>query len=124
MQMTKPDWMSESDRKAFVMLLDLWRAYMSDGDHSGRYRSKDGILQSEGAKDSEQLYSAADYILQLAVDACIDGLAPHERCRIYETNGQSKAVRFPRLDPVRTLFEAEQNLLAAFKRNSGTRIKF
>ncbi len=124
MQMTKPDWMSESDRKAYAMLLDLWRAYMSDGDHSGRFRSKDSILQSEGAKDSDQQYSAADYILQLAVDACIESLVWHERCAIHRTNGQSSVWQFPRLDPVRTLFEAEQNLLAAFKRNSGTRIKF
>ena len=119
-----PDWMTETDRKAFDLLLDLWRDYMCGGDHSLTFRSKDSILQSEGSKDSEQQYSSADYTMQLAVDACIDSLHPHEKDAIYVSNGQAKVFRFERLDPIQTLFDAQQHLLAAFKRNSSTAIKF
>jgi hypothetical protein len=124
MQMKQPDWMTESDRAAFTLLLEIWREFMAGGDHTGGYRSRDSTVQSEAAPDFEQLCDRADYVTYQAVDACIDGLALPERCAIYATNGQARVMRFPRLDPVKTLFEAEQNLLAKLKRNHCTAIKF
>src|SRR5690606_5534320 len=112
MQMTKPDWMSESDRAAFKLLLEIWQEFMRGGDHSSGYRSKDSILQSEGERDFEQLCSRADYATYQAVDACIDSLAFPERCAIHRTNGQASVWRFPRLSIAGTLMVAELNLLA------------
>jgi hypothetical protein len=123
MQM-KPDWMSESDRKAFKLLMEIWREFMAGGDHTGGYRSKDSILQSDGALDFEQQCSRADYATYQAVDACIESLEFHERCAIHRFNGQASVWRFPRLSIAGTLLVAELNLLSKLKRNHCTAIKF
>ena len=123
MQM-KPDYMAESDRAAFKLLLAIWQEFMRGGDHSTGFNTRDPIMQSDGAADFEQLCSRADYATFQAVDGCIDSLPPHERSAIYATNGQAKVMRFPRLDPSKTLIEAELNLLAKLRRNICTAIKF
>jgi len=119
-----PDYMTDFDRAAYDFLLSVWRDFMRTGDHSGDYDHKSPCLQSDGAKDSEQLYSQADFRLYQATDACIDSLVIHERVAINVANGQARVFRFPRLDPAKTLMEAEVHLLALLKKNSCTAVKF
>jgi hypothetical protein len=124
MTASNPDYMTETDRKAFALVLEIWREFMRGGDHSQGYHHRDSIMQSDGALDFDQLCDQADYAIYQAADACIDSLEPSHKVAIYVTNGQAKAVRFGRLDPVKTLMDAEIDLLARLKKNICTGVKF
>lgn len=124
MTASNPDYMSESDRKAYNLVMEIWREFMRDGDHSTGYSKRDSLLQSDGAADFEQLCAHADFAVYQGADACIDSLTPDRKVAIYVANGQARAVRFPRLDPIRSLMEAELDLLARLKKNICTGVKF
>lgn len=124
MQMNPPDWMTDADRAAYSLLLEIWREFMGGGDHSLGFHSRDPILQSEGSLDSEQLYSRADYAMYQAVDGCIDSLMPLERAAIYATNGQARVIRPTRYTFAEVLDMAERHLLPKLKSNASTAIKF
>lgn len=121
-----PDWMADTDRAAYRTLMEIWMEFMAGGDHSIGWKSRDALLASEGALDSEQLYSRADYQTYLAVDGCIDSLLPLERQAIYIAHRQShfKVFRSPRFSFPEMLRMAEKSLLAKLKKNHCTAIKF
>jgi hypothetical protein len=124
MNQKMPDWMAEADRKTFDMLLQMWREYMHSGTHELGFKGRDSILSSDGSLDSEQLYSRADRVIQLAVDACIDSLPPLERTAIYAISGQSRVFRYERFTFEEMVIRGERELLAKFKRHADLRVKF
>lgn len=126
MQMNPPDWMSDSDRAAYSLLLEVWREFMGRGSVGEGFPGKDHILQSEGAADSEQLYSRADYRLYQAVDGCIDSLLPIQKQAIYAVNGQSHphVFRSQRFTLAQIVDMAERELLPKLKANSCTWVEF
>ena len=118
------DPMTPKERQTFETLLEIWRDFHCRDDHRTGFNGKDSILQSDGAKDTQQLYDGADYVVYLAVDACLSDLESFERQAIYVIKRVARKWRELDMDFAAALRMGEASLLAKMKRNSETAIFF
>jgi hypothetical protein len=116
--------MTEKERDVYEWLLENWRVHcLRDGEMLG-FKKRDAILQSDGSKDAQQLYDAADQRNYEAVEACVSSLPDPERHAIWRIKRVQAVWQYRRLDFEVTLNSAERLLLAKMKQNSGLWIFF
>lgn len=112
--------------------LDYWSRWMHCDDRDLGAKSQSGI--ESGSDDSDDVFDAraasdsaaarVEREVAMATDAMIDSLDRHYKAAIYRRCNVASVWRFPNLDFVVVLPEAEEALIAKLKKNIATRAFF
>lgn len=118
----------------FQICINHWREWMQHHDRDLGARGQQGIASGpdsedrEGYDDShaagEAAAARAAREIAMATDAMIDSLPGHYKAAIYRSCNITSVWRYPRMDFVVVLPEAEQELCEKLARNVATRAFF
>lgn len=106
----------------FEKLMDIWVRFQRRADNrdSGGFRGRDSILRSEALRDLEQLCDSTEEETADAVDSCINSLKAQYAWAIKKKYGIAGVWRFPQLDYMKTLIQAEVELERKLRKNIAT----
>lgn len=106
------------------LCLDCWVRWLEYADLDIGWRGKSIGLVGDTERTSEQIYSAIEREVAMAVDAMIESLKTHHAWAIRKRCAVATAWRFPQLDFFTVVVEAEKELEKKLKNNIATRSYF
>jgi hypothetical protein len=106
------------------LCLDCWVRWLDYDELKIGWRDKSLGLVGNSSRSSEQLYSALEIEVGMAVDAMIDSLKTHHAWAIRKRCSVATLWRFPQMDFFSVLVEAEKELEKKLKNNIATRSYF
>lgn len=114
------------------LCLNHWRDWMHHSDRDLGAKGQSGLLSAaderngydDGAAAGDAAAARASRQIAMATDAMIDSLPRHYKAAIYRAANIASVWRFPNLDFVTTLPQAEEELREKLAKNVATRAFF
>nr|WP_315467139.1 hypothetical protein [uncultured Undibacterium sp.] len=106
----------------FEKLMDIWVRFHNRADNrdSGGFRGRDSLLRSESLRDLEQLCDGDEEEAAEAVETSVNSLTAQQSWAIKKKHGIAGVWRFPQLDYMSVLIQAEVELERKLRKNIAT----